>query len=189
MYDFKQHLQENEKILWEGRPVPKTGSKPIGSLLFVCIFAIISISLLVWSVTNKVGDGANGISDSFIILVLTSVFFLVIALYGLIYYLFLKDRRIAHNFYCLTNLRALKYDSKKEQLYYGYLEKYTEIHCENTKNGFGDLYFSVQNDSDNPKEAIGVIKKVFFDQDPKDMTFMTFESIENPKAVKALLQK
>lgn len=76
MYDFSRHLQPDEKILYQGRPVPGKGGKPIGWLLFVIIFLLVIMSIFIWAIVNKVGDGANGVDLKVIIFFM--IFFLFI---------------------------------------------------------------------------------------------------------------
>lgn len=93
MYNFKQNLNENEQILYEGRPVPGTGSKNVSGLLFIILFILIIQILMVLSVIFKLGDGAYGIDSGFIIIFGVTLFFDWIAIRGLYYNLFKKKRQ------------------------------------------------------------------------------------------------
>ncbi|MBR3368481.1 hypothetical protein IKG45_01670 [Candidatus Saccharibacteria bacterium] len=188
MYDFTSHLKENEKILWQGQAHPKKGGKPIGGLVFALVFVICCIASLILSLVFGIGDGAKGLSLDFIVIFLGFFFLLGIIVYSLVYFIFLKHKLVADDFYCLTNLRAMKYESKKDKLCFGYLKTLEDIHTENKKDGFGDLYFSANlNKGGEPSdEDLKALKDAFLHPDPENMLTMSFESIENPTAVKKL---
>lgn len=185
MYNFKEHLQEDEKILYEGRPVPGAGSKSIGGLIFVICFALGIQALMIWSVVTKTGDGAEGVNLGFIIMFLVATLFLGIGVYGLVYNLFLKKRQVADDFYCLTNIRAMKYEAKKDKLVFGYLEYYDDIYCSNVKNKYGDLYMGIVMDDSNSTSAHTLVN-LMTNPNPENMPFISFESIENPHKVMKL---
>lgn len=188
MYDFTPHLKENETILWQGQANPKKGGRPLGRLIFALIFIICCIAALILSLIFGIGEGANGLSLKYIVIILGFFFFFSIIVYSLVYFVFLKHKLVADDFYCLTNLRAMKYESKKDKLCFGYLKILEDIHTENIKNGFGDLYFSANlNKGGEPSdEDLKTLKDAFLHPDPENMLTMSFESIENPTAVKKL---
>lgn len=187
MYDFKKHLLENEEILYEGRAFPGKGGKEIIGLLFVICFSLFVLALLIWSVVTGTGDGANGVTIEFIIIFLVFLLFLGIGLYGLVYNLFLKKIQVADDYYCLTNIRAMKYESKKDKLVYGYLKKYEEIYCENVKGGYGDLYMvSAIDEKYLNDHNMSVLDYLLSKSDPEDMPSMCFESIKNPRQLRKM---
>ena len=185
-YDFSKHLLNDEKILWEGKPVPGKGSIPIAGLVFVICFMLLCIGLMIWSIVNKIGDGANGINIDFIAIIIVLLVFFGISMYGLIYYLFIKKHSVADDFYCITNKRALKYESKKDSLVYGYLENYVDIHCDNKKDGYGDLYMGIELDQNNYSDVSQALKDIsglLMHPNPENMPNIVFESIEDPDEV------
>lgn len=127
MFNFNQVLMPNEEILYEGKPVPGKGNKNISSILFVLLFVALIIGLLIWSVVTKTGDGAKGITINFIMIMLVAILFGGIGVYSFIYNVFIKKKAVQDDIYCLTNMRALKYEFKKQKLIYGYLIKYEQI--------------------------------------------------------------
>lgn len=184
MYDFKNNLLENEEIIYEGRPVPGTGSKNIGGQLFIIAFISLMQFLLIWSVVTKTGDGVYGITLGFIIIFLSTLLFDALSIYSLIYTLFIKKKAVSDDYYCLTNKRALKYESKKDRLLFGYLINYDDIHCDSRKNGYGDLYMGiVYKETNNSGQDLNNIKELIFNKDPENMPWIIFESIHHPAQV------
>lgn len=167
MYNFSNHLLEGEKILYQGQPVPGKGSKSVGgSLLLICMGLIVGIGSLVS-----------------IVFFLVAALFLGLGVYVLVYNLILKQKRIADDFYCLTNMRVMKYESKKNKLVFGYLAYYDEIRCNNVKDNFGDLYMGMVINESSFLKTIEYTKKSLTDPDPENMPCITFESIESPYKV------
>ena len=191
MYNFSSHLLANEKILYQGQPVPGKGSKSLGGILFLICFALFIQVALIWSVVTKTGDGANGVNLTFIIIFLTATEFLGFGIYGLLYNLVLKKKQVADDFYCLTNIRAMKYEAKKNKLVFGYLAYYDDIHCNNVKDNFGDVYMGVVADekSQNDISSLSVIKDLMMNPNPENMPLINFESIEDPYKVMNLVKE
>lgn len=200
MYNFQNNLLSDEKILYEGKPVPGKGGKNIGGFIFLICFVLLIQILLIWSVTTKTGDGAEGMSLGFIIIFLVSLLFLGLGVYGLLYNLVLKKKKVEDEFYCLTNMRAMKYNFKKNELVFGYLTYYDDIHCDNVKNNFGDLYMGILMDEESTgdtAQALLKLKDMMMNPNPENMPYINFESIENPykvmeiakNAKKEILQK
>lgn len=189
-FDFNSCLLKDEKILYQGRPTPDKGSKQAGGTLFLICFSLVLLGLLIWSLVTKTGDGSGGISITYIVFFVLSLFFLAIGIYSLVYNLFLKKRMLSDDFYCLTNMRALKYESRKKKLVFGYLAYYSNIICENMKNNYGDLSMSIDIDKvnnksfddNNPIDLLH-LKDLMLDPNPENMPFIVFQSIKNPKAV------
>lgn len=182
MYDFSKILEDNEEILWEGKPVVRTGLKQIGGLLFLLLFSLTGSSLLIWSVWAKVGDGESGINLDFILLFGIFLFFAVIALYNIIYVLFLKNKKIANEYYCITNQRALRYEGKKDELIYGYIQNYDVVITERVEGKYGDVVMSVAYD-DNA-DIYTIIQK----QDSCNRRQMHFQCIEDPRKIARMIK-
>ncbi len=192
MYNFSQHLMADEKILYQGRSVPGKGGKAVGGLVFLIFFALAIQGLMIWSVITKTGDGANGINLSFIVIFLAVTLFLGLGVYGLFYNLVLKKKVVADDFYCLTNMRAMKYEMKKNKLVFGYLAYYDEMRCDNVKDNFGDFYMGIVfNDeyTDDSLQTIAQLKNIIMNPNPENMPFINFESIENPYQVMKLAKE
>lgn len=98
MYNFSQHLFANETILYQGRPNPGKGGKPLGGCLFLMAFSAAIALIMIWSVIAKVGDGKDGISISFTIIFLFDLLFFIIGAYSLINALFLFQDKLLMNF-------------------------------------------------------------------------------------------
>ncbi len=181
MFTFNDVLMENEKILYEGKPVPGKGGKAIGGVLAILAFVAVWCGLLIWSVVTKTGDGANGIDFTFIIMMLVGLAFGGLGIYVFIYNVFIKKKSIADDSYCLTTLRALKYESRTNKLSYGFLIKYGQIEVQNEKDGFGDVYMGiVAPDNLTEEQQLLFIKENLFNKKLDDMPTMMFESIERP---------
>lgn len=186
MYDFSQHLQKDEYILYQGRPVLGRGSKQVGGFIFVIVFSLVMLSILIWVYANKIGDGTNGIDLEFVIFFILILFFTVGGIWGLVYNLILKKKMIADDYYCITNLRVMKYESKKDKLVFGYLASYDDIKCKNMKNGFGDFYMGMDLEGENDNnivDAVHTVKEVLLHPNPENMPCIMFESIEKPREV------
>lgn len=181
MFNFNDILMENEKILYEGKPTPGKGGKALGGILAILAFVVVWCGLLIWSVATKTGDGANGIDFTFIIMMLVGLAFGALAIYIFIYNVFIKKKSIADDTYCLTTLRALKYESKTNKLSYGFLIKYGQIEVQNEKDGYGDVYMGiVAPDNLTEEQQLVFIKENLFNKKLDDMPTMMFESIERP---------
>lgn len=190
MYNFKQHLEDDEKILYEGQATPGKGEKSVGGLIFVIGFMLCLQIAMIGAVVSKTGDGAKGIDSDFIFLFLITLAFEGIAVYALIYNFFIKKKAVADDYYCLTNKRAFKYETKKDKLVFGYLVNYEEIEVLNEKENYGDLrMMMVVQENECKQMDINDIKELIFNPNPEDMPCITFEAIENPYIVLALAQK
>lgn len=184
MFDFNQVLMANEKILYEGKPVPGKGNKSLGGILAILAFVVIWCGLLIWMVATETGDGAKGIDFSFIIMMLVGLGFGGIAIYALIYNVFIKRKAVADDIFCLTNMRALKYETKKQKLTYGYLIKYDQIEVQNFKDGFGDVYMGIVAPNNLTEEQqLLFIKENLIKKKENDMATMLFECVEKPHSV------
>ena len=192
MYNFSSHLFADEKILYQGQPVPGKGDKGVGGLIFLICFVLSIQIFMILSVINEIGDGANGIDSEFIFIFLIATFFLVIGIYGLFYNLVLKKKEVADDFYCLTNMRAMKYEAKKNKLVFGYLAYYDDIHCGNVKDNFGDVYMGIvidERSTNDVSQALLTVKDVLMNPNPENMPFLNFKSIEDPYKVKNLAKE
>lgn len=184
MYKIENYLNNNEQIIYEGRATLGKSSKAVGGEIFVIVFMLLIQVLLVWSVTTGTGDGANGINLSFIIIFGSTLLFSGICLYSLIYKLFLKQRMIKDYYYYLTNIRVLKYEFKNDKLVYGYLINYEDIHINSKKDNYGDVYMGIiMKDSSDAKNVLKKVINRMINQDPKNMPFIIFESVESPNNV------
>lgn len=187
MNNFEQYLFPDEKILWQGRPVQGKGDKSVGGEIFVIIFVLLMQILLIWSVVYKVGDGADGVTLNFIIIFLATLVFDVICIQSILYKKIFKKYAVADDYYCLTNKRAIKYESKKDEICFGYLINYSHISSEFVKDGYGDLYMSVEYDESIADESN--LKDIVINNDKENMKNMHFESIKNPNEVKKIAKK
>ncbi len=185
MYDFQCHLQPNEKILYQGKPSPGKGSKKVGFFLALIVFSLGIQAMLIWCLADQTESGIGEMEIAFIVVFLIVTVFLGLGIYGMIYNLFLKKRQIADDFYCLTNLRAMKYDSKKKKLVYGYLAYYTDIYCSHVKDHYGDLYMGItmeKNNEDSTQTLMTLVDHIK-NPNPQNMPFINFESIKDPDVV------
>lgn len=179
MIDFNKYLEQNETILYKGKPHPNKGGKNIVGIIILLGFVLLCQILLILSVIFN-----HGSEIKFIISFLITLLFGGLGVYALIYNLFLKKRKVADDFYCITNKRALKYEAGKDKLVYGYLINYSDIHCGNVKDGYGDLYMSITKETTNDSiKDLNDLKNTLFNPNPENMPAINFESIENPKEV------
>lgn len=186
MYNFLQHLLANETILYQGRPTTGKGGKSLGGYFFLIGFTLVVALIMILSVITGTGDDENGITITFLIIFTTNIFFLAIGVHGLIYELFLKKKQVANDFYCLTNLRAMKYEEKKNKLVFGYLANFDSISCDNIKDNFGDLCMTIGTNEEaenNPNFTLEQINEMFTNPNPENMPSIEFSSIESPEKV------
>jgi len=182
MYDFKKNLFPDEEIIYTGKAVPGKGDKSLGGSLFLIGFSSVLLALMIYATLR---DGFQFFQIIFYGVILL---FLGIGVYNIIYNIFLKKHLVKDDYYCLTNLRVLKYESKKDKLVYGYLYYYDEIKTINNKGGYGDLYFGIVIDDENTDDK-AVMKKLadlMTNPNPENMPFITFGSIEKPMSVMKL---
>lgn len=181
MYNFQEHLEADEKILYQGQPILGKGSLNLKGLLAMLIFLVGCQALMIWSLLNEMGDGFN---LSFIFIFGIFTMFDILVLYSIIYNLFLKKHAVADDYFCLTNKRVFKYEEKKQKLIYGYLINYKDIKVVNEKDNYGDLYMGIiLEDDEVTADELETLKELMFNPEPNNMPNITFESIENPKHV------
>ncbi len=177
MYEFGKDLMLGETILYEGKPVPGKAKKNVGGLLVFVILCILII--LVWAVVNKFGDDAYIMNAKPFFLGL--IFMCGLGICQNIYNVFFKNNKIKDEYYCITNLRVMKYNKKKNKLVFGYIENYDLVFIDNEKGKYGDL--CMQKDMFKDDLIMETMQ-----QDPEDMTRIIFSSIENPEHVKEIFK-
>ena len=192
-YDFSQHLEEGEEILCECRPCPGKGSKNIGGIAVIVGFCVVVVALLVTSLVFGIGDGADGFDMTYLIFFTVIGLFLAIALSSFIYNVFLKKKAVSDDFYCVTNKRVMKYESKKDKFVCGYIENYVHISYTNEKDGYGDITMSVNPDKAgiDTDSVSGMIdfKNMMLHPNAENMPTMTFESVEHPRRVGKIIKE
>lgn len=187
MFNFKKILMDDEIILYKGKPVPGKGNKHILGILIFTIYPLIHGIILTWLIKKEHIGNYNDPKLEVIIIILILLGLTGLGLYALIYNILLKKIAVADDTYCLTNLRAIKYESKNKKLTCGYLAKYGEIKVENEKDGYGDAYMCIA-PPENPEtltneEILAFFKENVFNNKLDDRPFIIFESIKNPKKV------
>ena len=185
MYEFEKDLILGETILYEGKPVPDKVKKNVVGLLFATIICIFFVIFLIMLKIEKVGYAANNdivsiFKETMLLLVSTTIG--VLCIRQIIYNVFLKNNKIKDEYYCITNLRVMKYNKKKNELVFGYIENYDLVGIENENDIYGDLF--MQKDMSKHDLTIGSIMQ----QNPEDMTCIIFSSIENPEHVKEIFK-
>lgn len=154
------------------------------------VFELLIQALLIFSVVLKIGDGANGINISFVIIFLVTLIIEILVIKSLVYKLFIKKRSVSDDYYCLTNRRAFKYESKKDKLVYGYLANYDDIHSDSRKEGYGDVYMGIiYKKTGDSKLDLSNMKKLLMNPDPENMPCILFESIKSPIKVAKLARE
>lgn len=178
-FDFKKVLYDDEEILYKGKPVPGKGSKSIAGIIFLLGFCALMIFLM--SFASKEENGVGGL----IIFYLVIALFAGIGIYALVYNLFIKKYAVKDDFYCITNIRVLKYEARKKKLVYGYLYYYEDIRTQNVKDGYGDLYFGILIDEEKTEATTAAknIADILLNPNPENMPTMLFESIKSPGSV------
>lgn len=187
MYNFKKHLDDKESILYQGQAMPDKGDKNIkGFLLIIGLMLLIQV-IIAWSaVTSDMNIAKIIVAICLNPFIWVTLLFDGLAIYGLVYNTFLKKKILEDVFYCITNKRALKYETKNDKLFFGYLEYYGEMRIDNLKDNFGNLYMGIIADNNT---NLKTLKDLMFNPNPENMPSITFESIENPDEVLQLAQK
>lgn len=191
MYQFEQHLEPDETILYQGEAVSGKGSK--ASVICLVFIFIVMIGIQALLIGMKKADyGKNGLDERDIIFWLATLFFQGICICGTVYTLWIKKKSVKGNYYCLTNKRAFCYKAKKNKLVFGYLEKYEKMQVENEKGNYGDIYMSMI-DGDEIRDGlppdVGTVKDLLLHPNPEYMPSLSFLSIENPREVLAIARE
>lgn len=187
MYDFSQHLEVDEKIIYQGQSFHGKGNNGIKEFFIVKIVAlVVDIPLFIMIFFPSY---SNADILTYIFFSLFSVFFNYTAIYQ-IYYARKKRKQLANNFYCLTNQRAIKYDYNNNEIFFGSLRQYEDVRCYRVKDGYGDLYMGIiLENGGSTGEELSTATKMLKDPDSTDMPYMEFTSIKDPESVKNLIIK
>lgn len=183
MYDFNQYLEPDEKILYQGKSVPKASIGNVVILILVLIAMLLVQFIMIISICEN-----NLINNPIVIIMfLVMIFFDGAIILGIINSLFLNKKKAKNCFYCLTNKRALRYDLKDNKLVYGYLINYDDIKIYNIKHNYGDLYMGITySGTNNYKNDLVNVADALFNPDSKNMPNISFSCIENPEYVLSL---
>lgn len=185
MYNFEKLLFPDEKILYQGRPIPGKGHKNIRVTIFMLIF--LALIQIIMFYTFK----TEGISLDAIVIFLVLFIFEGLLLYSFIYNVFIKKHAVSDDEYCLTNQRAFKYESKTGNLIFGYLANYRSIRTLNVKDNFGDvrmeMIYKNVNNTNLAKNDLVELKNLMLHPNEENMPYMLFESIENPERIVSLI--
>lgn len=183
MYDFSSKLLGEEKILWQGQAVPGKGDRSIGGLIVYLVVCLSMCALIFLASTDE--DKGNFL---WWIFVLHMGLFVFIGIYCICDQLWLKDKHIKGRSYCLTNMRAMSYDSKKDALLIGYLENFDIIMTDNVAGGYGDLIFSWDFDKRTfySRKAGLEFAKAVLNRDFNNIHIISFSSIQHPGKVKKM---
>lgn len=165
MYDdFVRKLQTDEKILFYGKSDVTKTSKQVGRFLLGFIVLSFFWILFIVGLRNK-----NFLNFDILIIFITLLVITFCLLYGLIYNIFLKYKKI-NNEYFVTNRRIGMYNSK-----YGFrienISNIEHIGIVREKYGYGDLMFNFYADN--------LVKQM--------KSGMSFEGIENPRKIVEML--
>ena len=186
MYNFKEILEKNEKIIYEGKPnMKKNNINPFAyffafSLLLFCQF------ILIWSVKTSTKDGAHGINLNFIFIFFIIIIFEGLLIYAIIYDKVLKKQK-SNDAYCITNKRVLKYNSTNNSITSLYVVDCCDMRFTTTKKNFGNIYIGIKELNKNTiknSNIKDIIKKI---KDLND-SYIVFESIENPHYILSILE-
>lgn len=120
-------------------------------------------------------------------IVIVFLFILWIAsIWAFVYHCFFRQKAITGDFYCLTNQRAFKYDSKKDRLVFGYLINYVNMECFFSEGDYGNLRMSGGmdfNQNEMDFQEVLKLKELMLHPDPQNMPGIEFQSIKNPEEV------
>lgn len=192
MYDFSSHLLENEEILYQGKPTPGKGNKYVVLLMILICFTLGIQIAIIFAFLESIKNSPESFNPVLIVVIpmfIILAVFSVFGIYGLIDNVYIKKKRIANDFYCLTNMRAMKYNKKKDELVFGYLKNYDNIYSSNIKNNYGDVHMSITiNDYDDDND-LKTIMNIIKNPNPENMPKLSFESIKSPNKVMKLAKE
>lgn len=183
MFNFSQYLQDGEQILYQGKSSFNKGSvffKIVCSIIILC--AIIIFTFVTW-IEIKVVD--IDFFNLFVIFLVT-ILFLTVGISIFRFYFRRKKENVRNVFFCITNIRIMKYASRENKLYSGYLKLYDDIHCYNKKNNYGDLYFG---NILNNKLSDSTVVSEKMNTNQNNVPCIILESIENPELVLNIVKK
>ena len=171
MYNFSKELESDERIIWQGKPVPGLGGKNTAGIIILIIFGLIFTGIPLAAII------IDNLNFSPIIVMLVGLFLLFLGIKELIYQIFLKKGAISDDYYCITNKRVFKYETKKDKLVYGYIINYEDIEVNNVENNYGDLIVSIKVEKTDYSKNI---KNIFKYPSPTNMPLIMMESIQDP---------
>lgn len=192
MYNFESILENDEKILWQGKPESGVFFKNWSGAIFGIVLSLIFMVVFYLACKYLPSKKDPGFIFSFFWYSFFS-FIIFIVLKNIIYIYFFKSKRVAYHSYCITNLRVIKYDAKKDELTYGYLKNYDYISCDMGQTTKGDLIFHDTSrnklyDKNNAIEFItGLIK--YFKFDKHNAGGMCFENLGNLREVSKIAKE
>ncbi len=189
MYHFESKLLPGETILYKGTGTPKKGNRSPAAIIVLLVFAVVVQAVLIWSVKYEGGEGKSGIGFTWAFFFGVMVIFELLAIYNAFHLYFLKDRIAKKSEYCLTNQRAMVYDTKKDYLVYGYLREYTVVATSHEKGKYGDLYMNIGYTDESGNISFDKIKRIWFQKDSQNMAALTFLCVEQPKKLKKMVKE
>ncbi len=183
MFRFEDVLMDDEVILYEGTPVPGKGSKSITGELLVLGFCAFVTALLVFGIARDWEEsGVLAIIPTLPFFVAVGIFVAVCG-YSIFNKKYKRDRDVLDDFYCITNQRLLKYESKKDALIYGNIANFDHMEVYDEKDGYGSItFYQSVSDGATEKEQVAYLVKMK-SQDASDRLLIGFECIRDPKAV------
>lgn len=179
---FDSYLGPDEKVLWRGKGTPSKTGKGIGGALFIFVFCLLILCIMIYSIKSGklIGTGE-------VIMIVAVILFLALGVYMLIFNLFIKNMKIKNLEYCLTEKKAMVYDTAKEEMKIGYLDRLTNIVINNEKNDYGDLLMRATPQIENNSNLSVDQLKDAFAIDNNNMNSITFFGIGEVVKVKSLV--
>lgn len=174
--EFDSYIGQDENILWQGKGVPSKSGKGIVAMLIIILFAVAVIMAVALSWNNGKNDTITGI-----IFILIALVFVGLGGYTIIYNTFIKSKKVKSLMYCLTDKKAMIYDTESGVMKKGYLDKFAEFRVDNFKNNYGDVYMGiVYQPTDNSGNDVKNLATLVFKQDTEDMNVIVFQSVQSP---------
>lgn len=181
----KHMINQDEEVIYFCKAV--TGKIDKQTIRFLILFVVLTIflAMLIISIGNHHIDIINAIIFSLIILL-----FFILSIYGFIYNLIIRDKKIKDNEYIITDKRIIIYNSKTDKLLISDINRINIamiVREKSNKDGiYGDLTLHVA-----PKDVkLDIIHTQIFSPNP-DITNannMALEGIKNPREVLNLIK-
>ncbi len=190
-FNFKNELLIGEEIIYEGKPNLSKGNKNIVKEILFIVFILIVQIFIIFS--SQIGNNPEANTNELYFAIGIFGVFQILLIHGILYKVYLKNKIIKNNQYCVTNSRILKYIGNKKRLVSGNIKEYELITILNiTKdNKFGDLQIAknwAENIPNNKKEQVNSLKTYISTDHTQDQLGFIFESIENPREVEKIIK-
>lgn len=186
-FDFNSILGYDEEILYQAKSLSIKGNRSFAGNIIVAVFCIIVFLLMFFSIKYKIGDGADGLSLTAIVIFLVDFLFFGIVTWDMLYRLFIKNLMAKDDFCCITNQRILKYEYRTGKLTSVNIADVDTFTTDNCYHGYGDAFFykKVDHGELDVKETV----KFGINIAKNSSNNITFLNVKNPKKAVGIVKQ